>query len=79
VAVCRADGVDIETEMVRAGMAFPVADALVALGVPFVIVTGQSPAVLPDHLRDRPTILKPYSKTELMSALKKLTSVPEAQ
>jgi len=57
----------------RGEMVFPVADALVALGVPFVIVTGQSLAVLPDHLRDRPTMLKPYSKTELMSVLENLT------
>ena len=61
----------------RQEMVFPVADALAALGVPFVLVTGQSRALLPDHLRDRPIILKPYPKMELMSALRKLIEVPE--
>src|SRR3989441_9417913 len=38
----------------------PVADALVARGMPFVFATGYGERGLPDSHRDRPTLKKPF-------------------
>ncbi len=38
----------------------PVADALVARGVPFVFATGYGEHGLPEPYRDRPTLKKPF-------------------
>ena len=52
----------------------PVADALVARGVPFVFATGYGEHGLPAPYRDRPTLKKPFQldglKLILESALK---------
>ena len=51
----------------------PVADALVARGMPFVFATGYGERGLPDSHRDRPTLKKPFQldglKRLLQSAL----------
>jgi CheY-like chemotaxis protein len=55
----------------RAGAkAIPVAGALAARGKPFVLATGYMPDGLPEPLRDRPTLLKPYGEAELVAALR---------
>ncbi len=55
----------------RAGAkAIPVAEAFVARGRPFVLTTGYVSDSLPDALRGRPTLLKPYGEAELMAALR---------
>ncbi len=55
----------------RAGAkAVPVAEALAARGRPFVLATGYVPESLPDALRGRPTLLKPYGEAELVEALR---------
>src|SRR5712671_218335 len=46
----------------------PVADALVARGIPFVFVTGYDDRGLPKPYRDRPTLKKPFQ----MEALKRM-------
>ena len=51
----------------------PVADALVARGMPFVFATGYGERGLPELYRDRPTLKKPFQmeglKQMLQSAL----------
>jgi CheY-like chemotaxis protein len=55
------------------GSALPVAEKLVALGVPFALMTGQDGALL-DHplLREVPCLRKPYSSTELRRWVREL-------
>ncbi|MGY4801880.1 HWE histidine kinase domain-containing protein [Teichococcus aerofrigidensis] len=49
---------------------FPVADALLARGIPFLFATGYGEAdAFPDRLRGVAVISKPYSSTELRAAL----------
>ena len=51
---------------------FPVADALVDRGIPFVFLTGYGPDRLPAHLRQRPIVNKPYSIAHLLETLGEL-------
>lgn len=57
---------------------FPVAEALEALGVPFVFSTGYGEGGLPDRWRDRPTIQKPFTEAAVRQALHKTLGVAEA-
>lgn len=51
---------------------YRVADALAALGVPFVFSTGYSSESLDDGYRDRPVLGKPYREVELIETLTRL-------
>ena len=53
--------------------AFPVADALIARGIPFVFATGYGERGLPETYRGRPVLQKPFSKDELDRVLKAFT------
>jgi DNA-binding response OmpR family regulator len=48
---------------------FPLADALAALRVPFVFLTGYEPEILPERFRQRPITSKPYSPRRLLAML----------
>jgi DNA-binding NtrC family response regulator len=48
----------------------PVADALAALHIPFIFVTGHSLRRLPRRHRNRPVVSKPFLPADLLSALK---------
>ncbi|HEX8373624.1 MAG TPA: response regulator [Geminicoccaceae bacterium] len=48
---------------------FPLADALAALRVPFVFLTGYEPEALPERFRQRPIASKPYSAKRLLAML----------
>jgi CheY-like chemotaxis protein len=48
---------------------FPVADALASTAVPFVLLTGHSLASMPERLRDRPFLVKPYDPARLVDLL----------
>ncbi|MDQ4086906.1 MAG: response regulator [Pseudomonadota bacterium] len=50
-------------------MAFPIADRLEEAGIPFVITTGYSSASLPDRLRDKPRLEKPFDPEALTQKL----------
>jgi DNA-binding NtrC family response regulator len=47
----------------------PIADALVAVGIPFVILTGYGAGGLPPHLRQIPVVSKPFDPQRLLRAL----------
>lgn len=51
-------------------MGFPAADALADADVPFVILTGHSPDILPDRHKDRPILMKPFGTDDLLDTLK---------
>jgi CheY-like chemotaxis protein len=51
---------------------YAVADALDALGVPFVFSTGCSSDGMRDDYRDRPTLRKPYGSNQMISIFRNL-------
>jgi CheY-like chemotaxis protein len=52
--------------------AFPVAEALIAKGVPFIFATGYGERGLPENYRSRPVLQKPFAKDDLERVLKTL-------
>jgi CheY-like chemotaxis protein len=56
---------------------YPVADALVARGVPFVFSTGYNKDSLPEGYRDFPVLQKPYEATQLAAIFAQLLTPKE--
>lgn len=54
---------------VGGALTFPVADILLARGVPVVFATGYGLSVLPDRFRDTLTLHKPFDRAEFARAL----------
>jgi CheY-like chemotaxis protein len=52
--------------------AFPVAEALIDRGIPFVFATGYGERGLPEKYRGRPILQKPFAKEDLERALNAL-------
>jgi hypothetical protein len=50
-------------------MAIPVADALIARGIPFVLTTGYDQAAIPPRLREAPRCDKPVRAANIARAL----------
>ena len=50
---------------VRGGPVYPVAERLLARGVPFVLASGYGEWALPENLRDRPRLTKPFTPQEV--------------
>lgn len=44
---------------------FPVAEALISRGIPFVFATGYGERGLPEQYRSRPILQKPFAKDDL--------------
>jgi CheY-like chemotaxis protein len=53
---------------------FPVADALEALGVPFVFMTGYSASLLQGSYSAHPILQKPFKEPALVAALSQMLS-----
>ncbi|MGI3903255.1 MAG: response regulator [Janthinobacterium lividum] len=53
-------------------LSHPVADALAARGVPFVVATGYSSQYVSEIYRDRPILNKPFYLPELTTALSRI-------
>jgi DNA-binding response OmpR family regulator len=49
--------------------AFPIAEVLAERGVPFAFSTGYGSAGLPARWRDRPTLQKPFTETQVAAVL----------
>jgi CheY-like chemotaxis protein len=49
---------------------FPVAESLIARGIPFVFATGYGERGLPENYRNRPVLQKPFAKADLERVLK---------
>ncbi len=56
---------------------YPIADALVARGIPFVFSTGFNKDNMPEAYQNVPMLQKPYRETELGDALVKLLTPEE--
>jgi CheY-like chemotaxis protein len=52
--------------------AFPVAEALIERGIPFVFATGYGERGLPEKYRSRPILQKPFARDDLERILKPL-------
>ncbi len=57
---------------------FPVADALLARGVPFIFSTGYSNDGFPDAYKGHPMMQKPYAIANLSGALESLMTAKSA-
>lgn len=53
----------------RGQQVFPVAELLVARGIPIIFATGYGAGGLPDAWRNRPVIVKPYGRQDVESVL----------
>ncbi len=51
---------------------FPVAEALAARGVPFAFATGYGAGGLPDEWKNRPTLQKPFTSSEILAVLNRV-------
>lgn len=51
---------------------YPVADALAARGVPFVLVTGYDGHAIPERYRDAPRLEKPVEARTVLAVLRRL-------
>ncbi len=71
LAVVEAQKLDAAVLDINLGreMVFPVADALVAAAVPFVLVTGHSVEILPAEHRHHPILTKPFQQRDLLALL----------
>jgi CheY-like chemotaxis protein len=71
LAAARPDAVVLDLNLAGETSA-PVADALVARGIPFVIATGYGAAGLPPGHHDATVLAKPYDPAELTSVLERI-------
>jgi hypothetical protein len=46
---------------IRGGYVYPVAELLLARGIPFLLASGYGGWALPEHLRDQPRLAKPFT------------------
>lgn len=58
----------------RGAMAFAVADALIARGVPFAFTTGYDASAIPERYRHAAVLQKPYDPVDIWKALFRLTT-----
>jgi CheY-like chemotaxis protein len=68
-AECDAAIVDIN---IRGGKVFPAADTLAERGIPFLLASGYADWSMPDHLKGRPRLAKPYTAGLVRQALEDL-------
>jgi two-component SAPR family response regulator len=57
---------------IRGGKVYPVAEKLAARGIPFVFASGYGDWVLPDALRKRPRLMKPFTSGALEEQIRAL-------
>ena len=57
---------------IRGGHVQPVAEQLLARGIPFVLASGYGDWSLPENLRDQPRLTKPFSHQELEQQVRQL-------
>jgi CheY-like chemotaxis protein len=63
------DGVILDVNLRGGEKSWPVADALAAAGIPFVLSTGASGDSIVEAHRDRPTLSKPFTMDAVGKAL----------
>ena len=53
----------------RGEMAFPVADRLEAIGIPFIVASGYNSAAIPGRFHNQPRVEKPFNPKEVIAAI----------
>jgi CheY-like chemotaxis protein len=71
VAAGRIDAAVLDVNL-NGQKSYPIADALIAIGVPFVFSTGYNKDSMPEDYRDFPMLQKPYNRLKLGKTLEKL-------
>lgn len=59
---------------IRGGKIYPVAERLLARGIPFVLASGYGDWSLPENLRNQPRLTKPFTAAELEEKIRFLCS-----
>jgi CheY-like chemotaxis protein len=59
---------------IRGGQVYPVAERLLARGIPFLLASGYGDWVLPESLRDQPRLTKPFTQHDLEGHVRRLCS-----
>lgn len=67
----RTDAVILDIKLTD-GQAFPIADELAQLHVPFVFATGYGPEIIPDRFRSADRIEKPYDLENIVDVIARL-------
>ena len=57
---------------IRGGHIQPVAEQLLARGIPFVLASGYGDWSLPENLRDQPRLTKPFAQRQLEEQVRQL-------
>ena len=57
---------------IRGGKIYPVAERLLARGIPFALASGYGNWALPETLREQPRLLKPFTTAELEEQIRSL-------
>ncbi len=57
---------------IRGGKIYPVAERLVARGIPFVLASGYGEWTLPESLREQPRLTKPFTQKDLETQVRLL-------
>jgi two-component SAPR family response regulator len=57
---------------IRGGKVYPVAEALLARGIPFVFASGYGDWAFPEGLRDKPRMIKPFTAAALEEQIRLL-------
>lgn len=57
---------------IRGGKVYPVAEQLLARGIPFILASGYGDWALPEPLRDQPRLTKPFTAAELEEQVRRL-------
>jgi CheY-like chemotaxis protein len=63
---------------IRGGKVYPVAELLLARGIPFVFASGYGGWALPEALRDQPRLTKPFTVAALEEQIRLLCNAAKA-
>jgi DNA-binding response OmpR family regulator len=72
LAVEEAFDIAILDVTVRGGKIYPLAERLLARGIPFAFASGYGDWALPEALRDQPRLMKPFTLAELEVQIRSL-------
>jgi DNA-binding response OmpR family regulator len=72
LAIEEAFDVAILDVTVRGGKIYPVAERLLARGIPFALASGSGDGALPEALRNQPRLMKPFTSAELEGQIRAL-------
>jgi len=64
---------------IRGGKVYPVAELLLARGIPFMFASGYGDWALPEALRDKPRLMKPFTAAALEEQIRLLSVRPSQE